>query len=361
VALAPRPTYNDVLRDEGIAHAIQIERLKNSEQKAIVAFIEDDLLPDLIAKIDARLALIEERGLDIGPTTTSKLNRLIDLLKASVEAKLSGRSQHLFEQIGEIAQLEGKWGIAQLVDLTDGLPVTISTALPAIPQLQALVLARPIDGVLLEKLTDNLSVNTQNSIEKALRLGVASGETTAQIVSRVVKTTELVRDAATVIMRTAISQAASVARDVVYEENADLLRGIQWVSTLDTRTCPICAPLDGRLYKLGTGPRPPLHIQCRCSTCPVLKSWSELGFNARDIGATTRASMDGQVSGAITYGNWLRRRSLADQEDVLGVTRAKLFRSGKLDISDFANNSNELITLDTLRALYADAFARAGI
>lgn len=37
-----------------------------------------------------------------------------------------------------------------------------------------------------------------------------------------------------------------------------------WRIADDERTCPVCAPLDGRLINGATGPFPPLHTNCRC-------------------------------------------------------------------------------------------------
>jgi len=32
----------------------------------------------------------------------------------------------------------------------------------------------------------------------------------------------------------------------------------------DERVCPVCGPHNGQRYKLGEGPQPPLHLNCRC-------------------------------------------------------------------------------------------------
>lgn len=38
----------------------------------------------------------------------------------------------------------------------------------------------------------------------------------------------------------------------------------RWITASDERTCPICAPLEGTLWREGEGPEPPLHGNCRC-------------------------------------------------------------------------------------------------
>lgn len=37
-----------------------------------------------------------------------------------------------------------------------------------------------------------------------------------------------------------------------------------WQVAGDERTCPVCAPLGGRLINGARGPFPPLHTNCRC-------------------------------------------------------------------------------------------------
>lgn len=38
----------------------------------------------------------------------------------------------------------------------------------------------------------------------------------------------------------------------------------RWVTAADERTCPVCAPLHGQLFRNDEGPTPPLHRSCRC-------------------------------------------------------------------------------------------------
>ena len=38
----------------------------------------------------------------------------------------------------------------------------------------------------------------------------------------------------------------------------------RWWTTDAVRTCERCRRLHGSLFRLGEGPRPPLHPQCRC-------------------------------------------------------------------------------------------------
>jgi hypothetical protein len=50
----------------------------------------------------------------------------------------------------------------------------------------------------------------------------------------------------------------------------------------------------------------------------------------------------------LTYNDWLQRQKEGIQDQVLGKTRAQLFRDGKVDIDKFTNNRGRLLTLPEL-------------
>jgi len=53
------------------------------------------------------------------------------------------------------------------------------------------------------------------------------------------------------IARTEILRASNLGALAVYEENADILSGVELVATKDERTCTICGALDGKRWKFG--------------------------------------------------------------------------------------------------------------
>jgi len=73
-----------------------------------------------------------------------------------------------------------------------------------------------------------------------------------------------------------------------------------------------------------------------------------LGIRARELEPGTRASMDGQVSEKLTYHEWLKRQPAAVQDEVLGPTRGRLYREGKVKIDRFSVDGRRL-TLEELR------------
>jgi len=74
------------------------------------------------------------------------------------------------------------------------------------------------------------------------------------------------------IARTAVQDANRQVHEEVYKANADQLSDLQWewVAVLDSRTCPTCAPLDGKRWdKRRDAPRWPAHVNCRCQVVAV--------------------------------------------------------------------------------------------
>jgi SPP1 gp7 family putative phage head morphogenesis protein len=155
-------------------------------------------------------------------------------------------------------------------------------------------------------------------------------------------------------VRTAAQHAAMVARDETYKENDDIITDWQFVATLDDRTSIECQSLDGQIFPLGEGPRPPIHPNCRSTTIPVL----DKAFAGLQEGATRIAKgPDGTeiVPADMTYHEWLKTQPDDFQNVALGKTRAALLRSGKLTAERFSqlNLGRDFRprTLDEMRGL----------
>ena len=58
------------------------------------------------------------------------------------------------------------------------------------------------------------------------------------------------------------TRIAAVARQAVAEANGDIVAGVRMVATLDSRTSSVCRSLDGRVFPVDSGPRPPVPINC---------------------------------------------------------------------------------------------------
>jgi hypothetical protein len=164
------------------------------------------------------------------------------------------------------------------------------------------------------------------------------------------------------VVRTAVNHVSTQARQSVHEANSKVIKGEKIVATLDGRTSPICRFQDGRVYKVGQGPRPPFHPNCRSTVVPVLKSWRELGINLKEAPKGTRAAFGGDVPADVTYAQWWKKQSRAFKRDDIGPTRLKLIETGKLDdVNSFSNQRGRLLNLKQLRRKERDAFEAAGV
>lgn len=162
------------------------------------------------------------------------------------------------------------------------------------------------------------------------------------------------------LVRTMVNAISTQARNDVFSQNSDILSGVEWVSTLDSRTSLVCASRDGEIYPLNSGPRPPAHYGCRSTVVAVVKPEYD-ALPSAGVRPSVGAGGAEQVSGSTTYGGWLKRQPAAFQDEVLGSQRAALFRRGGLSIDSFVDRSGRTYNLDELRRLQPLAFERANL
>ena len=204
--------------------------------------------------------------------------------------------------------------------------------------------------------------------KNVVRGGMSTGATGDQMAREVRDMMGTSMRNAQTLVRTSVLTVNNAAHLAVYENNLDLVQGLQWLSTLDARTTPICRALDGCRWKYPdmepmdgkTFPGPTAHWGCRSTQIPWLVSWEEMakrmggdtkiGRAVDEMSASTRASMDGQVSDKLTYETWLKGKSVAFQEDVLGPERFRLWNAGKLSLADMVDQSGHELTLAQLKA-----------
>jgi len=261
------------------------------------------------------------------------------------------------QQLRDYAKVESAWLIKTLENIT---PIAVDFVAPSANILKALVTHQPMEGAFVKDWFDKLSRDTAFSVNRAIQNGMIEGEGIADIVRRIKGTRaaqytdgilNAPRHSLNAIVRTSVSNVAHTARDETYAANTDVVKGVQIIATLDTRTCMECMNLDGKVFEIGEGRRPPFHHGCRCSDAPVLKSWKELGIDAKELEAGTRASMNGQVPATQTYNEWLKKQTADVQNEALGIKRAQLFRSDQLKLNEFIDRRNRPLTLKELEKL----------
>lgn len=259
--------------------------------------------------------------------------------------------------------------------VNDALGVEIIKAVVTADELSLIVREGLVEGAPSAEWWARQAGDLREKFADEVRKGMAQGETLPDIVARIRgKRAYLDRPAYSGIMdvsrrnafalvRTMVIAASNDAHMSLFRANDDLVRGIQWVSTLDSRTSIICRALDGLTWDLDYKPighdqkypGPTAHWGCRSTQTPLLRDWTELIDNPRlakalnDFDSGTRASIGGQVKDSTKYNDWLSKRSETEQIEILGKQRQKLFATGKADTIDMIDQRNNPRTVKQLR------------
>jgi SPP1 gp7 family putative phage head morphogenesis protein len=358
-------TVNEAILDRAIKHGIFLERYKGQVARDIIAYMNDSMFPALQEQILRRLSTFTARGFDPGPGATNRLQLMQYAVNDIVRGGMQTAKGLVVDDLVKMAKVEGQFSTQLFDSLT---PLQVQWSLPSAGLLRQVVTQRPFGGALLKDWFQKMALDTRNNVMRTVRYGIASGQTTDEIVRELLGTRaagykdgilDATRRSANALVRTAASSVATQAREEVFKENEDILDGEMWVATLDDRTCVECGALDGVKFEIDDGERPPIHPNCRCTMVPVVKSWKQLGIDLEEAPPGTRSSMDGEVPSTVNFEDWLNGQDEATQAEVLGATRADLFRSGDLTIKDFVDtDTGKLMTLDQLKAAEPDVFSQ---
>jgi len=351
---------NKHLLDIATRHQVYLERLKSSQVK----------------NFDASLRKLEKAILQV--VNSLKVDTLNELTKAKLKEVLvqlrGAQTQVMLDAVDKLMpELEKIAGYEAEFEAKSFGEVGVEVAITYVPAKKAFAAAmgQPLSatGQMLDSFVKDWSASEVEAVNNLVAKGYADGWTNQQLVQAVRGTKKMKyadglvakigRDADAVV-RTAIQHVASSARMQTWAANSDIVKGYRWVSTLDGKTTQVCRSLDGKVFELGKGPRPPIHIRCRSTTVAELDD----KFDFLDAGAT-RSSKDGYVDGDLTYYEWLKTQPEAFQDSVLGPARGKLLRDGGLTAKEFARlnlgRNFEPLTLEKMQELEPVAFQRAGL
>jgi len=152
------------------------------------------------------------------------------------------------------------------------------------------------------------------------------------------------------LARTALAERSAQVTEDFFDQNTDLIAKVQYVATLDDRTCPICAPDDGEVFpEDGDRPRLPRHLNCRCVYVPVFDDFPLVG-EKRASGSPGRPDVPSRV----TFDSWVSKQPAGVQKEVLGATRYSLWKKGLLDLGDFVSHGS-ILSLADLKSRFGGA------
>jgi SPP1 gp7 family putative phage head morphogenesis protein len=345
-------------------HQVYLERLK--------AGLIGEFDPTMRAIDKAVIrALTEARVQSLSELNTRQLNKLVDNVTA-IEDKLLGQyAKKLSDSLKGVVEYE-----AQFAEKALGRAMASAdeTSPAKNGELWAEVQSQPVQatGQLLEAFTAKWLEKDVVKVEAVIRNAHAQGWNIQQTVTAIRGTKKAQyadgvlagtqRDIEALV-RTSVQHVSNVAREMTWDENQDIVIGVRFIATLDSRTTEQCAALDQMVFPLDEGPRPPLHINCRSTTIPEMAETVKL-LQGGDRAA--RGAEGGEtVPANQSYYSWLKTQPSSFQDTAIGPTRGKLLRDGGLSADEFArlnlNRRFEPLTLKEMKALAPEAFNRAGI
>jgi SPP1 gp7 family putative phage head morphogenesis protein len=332
-----RKTVNGRLLDASIRHAVYKEGLTGKEAQYVVRFIEREILPDLMRKIEFYIAKAA-RGANFGLWSANRIN---DQMKAHYQVMrqvISEFTDRFSKRLQGLAGNEARW---QSVMINQSLPAGLSydLTLPTVKRMAFVVNSAPFEGRVLKKHFSRFSARIQKDLNSAVKVGILEGETIPQtgkkirhIYSKTRHTRKTIKRHAETLAITATNHVQNRAAIEMYKDNRDILDGWLFVATLDAGTTDICMSLDGQVFKIGEGGHnyPPLHFRCRSVASPQVKSWKDLGFDYKDLDQGQRAALGGPVPAKVKGPDWMAVQPDKVQDSFFGKRYAELFRSGEM-------------------------------
>lgn len=356
-------SVNQILYEAALFRAALIEQYARGVILTLERIYLQELVPELHAAILESVAAL-------GPNPAWKSPKVIKALRSVelvLQNKLARVEKQLYREVAGLGKAEASWQQDALKKalrqaLGKNAPRSILQAVdfdaPPGEMLRAFAKSKPMDGEFLSEWFKTLTQRGQTAARKAIRQGIALGETEKEIAERVLGSKGLkykngalgpTKNAIAGLARTAVTHVSVQAREATFAENADVVKEVLWVSTLDDRTTEICQYRDGMRFPPNEGPRPPAHFNCRSTIVPVLKSWSELGIDLQEAPTGTRAALGGAMPETATYSDWLKKQDQVTKQRVLGRERARLFDEGRSFKSLF-NEDGRYLTLAELKA-----------
>lgn len=317
------------LSQQIISHQIWLQRLGTQTASLSIPFVQ------------RMRAEVKDAALRFGDDarTVKKLNKMLSGLD-SVLGDVTGDWKSVIEKnLRDISDYENKWFVHTLRDNVrpnTHIKVPADAAVWGAVKFVPLALNDKPTGLI--DMLDNWTISEKNRLVRGVQSGFVQGQTTRQIVSTVAGAGGLAdisqRDVMTVV-RTGVAHVSNTARDEVYAGNSDIVDSYAIVATLDSKTSATCRGLDQQEYKIGKGPVPPFHPNCRTTTRPII---SDDFLDFLDDGATRAArGADGgmQVGADTSYYDFLKNQPAWFQDQALGPVRGKILRNSGMTPEEF--------------------------
>lgn len=342
LSLAERQIADDLL-----SHNLDLLRLS--------AGVRDDALT-LLLKLERELTQRLRAGV-LTEYGQAALEYLVASAKAVINSYYETLNQTAGKALAGVSETASAAIRASLIDVGYGAALSPETHF-AVAVTDTLIQGAP-SAMWWSKQSSDTAFRFANEVRKGIVQGKANGE----IIANVRSAMTISRANAAALVQTSVQTVANEASLATFRDNADVIKGVKQLSTLDSHTTDICVAysgaewdLDGKAINGTTLPfngGPPRHWNCRSVLVPITKTFKELGLDIPEMPSSERASSDGPVEATMTFDAFLKRKGEKYQNDTLGKGRAELWRSGTITLPQLLDMKGNPLTLAELKAKYA--------
>lgn len=400
-------SHNIAIADGITAHTVQLERLKSG----IVAKAGQEF-KRLERSLVADLSNLSPADVSSPKWKIKRLQTLLKQTRGTITTHYRRIRSEVRQAHREMVGIESGY-MQKLINKPVGVELASVAVSPE--QASAIVSKANIEGGLMKDWWKRQSTDIQNRFGDTIRQGILRGETTPEMVSRIRGTKKnmykdgvmhTTKRSADRLVRTSTQKILNDARNQLFLNNQDVIKGVMQVSTLDLRTSAICRAYSGLKWFLpeykpdghtmNWRGGPPRHWYCRSTTIPVTKSWQELDaistggkpvkaeqfFRSRlrdrlvrrhakeikkgaerggkpikkwidqrvdDAVYKAQASMDGAVPEDLNYEAWLKAQSESRQIQVMGPGKHKLWKENNISFTDLIDENGRPLTIPELK------------
>lgn len=340
------------IADDLLSHSLDLLRLDAGLRKDAFLLLQK-LQKELLAKLSGK-ALTE-----FGRSETAKLLKDVT---STIEGSFSDISAQVEVALNRLPAIEQGAVREALVGAGYG------AALAPVTHFAAALTDVMIQGAPSAEWWKRQSADTVFRFASTLRQGIVQGKTNQQIISELVGTgsskgiLETSRRNVAALVQTSVQTVANVARLELFAQNADVVKAVKQLSTLDGHTTDVCIAYSGGQWGLDGKPigetilpfngGPPRHWNCRSALIPVTKTFRELGIRAPEPTQSLRASSEGPIAATTSFDDFLTRKGVAYQDKMLGPGRAQLWRDKKITLQQLLDLQGNSLTLAELEAKY---------
>lgn len=278
---------------------------------------------DLLRQLEKSMSHFSFRPND--PDCLKRFEKICEKLSAIRHIAISEAKKELLKEAFILAEAESKWAEKMTSVLSDNKTADGIKSLSS-KSIESVVNNGLAQGKTAQEWFESLETGDAERVETAVKEGMSQGKNLNQIRKELVGTAqnnfkdgilERSRTMGMNMARTLSNAIANNAKQAFYEENDDIIIGVEILSTLDGRTCPACAALDRKRYKThDKHPTPPIHHQCRCVLLPV----TELSDLTEELRPMARADFMAEAER-----NYVNKYPDKKFEDLSESTRKKYY------------------------------------